>query len=113
MRNLCRARSGYARRLQVDPGVQERLVSVTLDHLLEPISLWLDDQAVEEVCIDAPREVWVYSRGAFPRHDVPNLDVDWIEDIAIVAAAQRRQDIGHRRPLLATDLVGRGRLQAV
>ena len=88
-------------------------MSVTLDYLLEPVSHWLDDQAVEEVCINGPGEAWVYSRGAFARHDVPALDVDWIEDIAIVAAAQRRQDISHRRPLLATDLVGRGRLQAV
>ena len=78
-------------------------MSVTLDYLPEPISHWLDDQAVEEVCINGPGEAWVYSRGAFARHDVPALDVDWIEDIAIVAAAQRRQDISHRRPLLATD----------
>jgi hypothetical protein len=53
-------------------------VSVTLDYLLEPLSHWLDDQAVEEVCINGPGEAWVYSRGAFARHDVPALDVDWI-----------------------------------
>jgi type IV secretion system protein VirB11 len=86
-------------------------MSVTLDHLLEPIADWLDDAAVEEVCIQKPGECWVYSAGEFTRHDV-DLDADEIEDIAIVAAAQRRQDISHARPLLATDLVGRGRLQA-
>jgi type IV secretion system protein VirB11 len=87
-------------------------MSITLDHLLEPISHWLADPSVEEVCIQRPGEAWVYSKGSFTRHDVP-LDADEIEDIAIVAAAQRRQDIGHGRPLLATDLVGRGRLQGV
>jgi len=87
-------------------------MSVTLDHLLEPIAHWLDDPAVEEVCIQRPGECWVYSTGQFARHDV-RLDADEIEDIAIVAAAQRQQDVGRRRPLLATDLVGRGRLQAV
>ena len=87
-------------------------MSITLDHLLEPISQWLDDANVEEICIQKPGEAWVYSRGRFERHPV-DLDADAIEDIAIVAAAQRRQDIHQRQPLLATDLVGRGRLQAV
>jgi type IV secretion system protein VirB11 len=87
-------------------------VSVTLDHLLEPLAHWLDDPSVEEICIQRPGEAWVYSGGRFVRHEVP-LDADEIEDIAIVAAAQRQQDVSHRRPLLATDLVGRGRLQAV
>ena len=87
-------------------------MSVTLDHLLEPLSHWLDDPAVEEVCIQKPGECWVYAAGEFARHRV-QLDSDEIEDIAIVAAAQRQQDVGRKRPLLATDLVGRGRLQAV
>ena len=87
-------------------------MSITLDHLLEPISHWLDDHSVEEVCIQKPGEAWVYSRGRFEKHLV-ELDADAIEDIATVAAAQRRQDIHQRQPLLATDLVGRGRLQAV
>jgi type IV secretion system protein VirB11 len=87
-------------------------MSITLDHLLEPISHWLDDHSVEEVCIQKPGEAWVYSRGRFEQH-LADLDADAIVDIAIVAAAQRRQDIHQRQPLLATDLVGRGRLQAV
>ena len=45
-------------------------MSVTLDHLLEPIAHWLDDPAVEEVCIQRPGECWIYSAGEFARHDV-------------------------------------------
>lgn len=87
-------------------------MSFTLDHLLSPLDQWLNDPAVEEICINAPREAWVYSHGRFERHPVPLL-AEEIEDIAIVAAAQRGQDVGLGRPLLSTDLVGRGRLQAV
>jgi hypothetical protein len=29
-------------------------MSVTFDHLLEPVFHWLEDQAVEEVCISTP-----------------------------------------------------------
>src|SRR5208283_2338551 len=90
-------------------------MSATLDHLLKPLDRWLNDPAVEELCINRPGECWIYARGQFTRHGV-ELDSEWIEDIAIVAAAQRQQDInfGSRRwPLLATDLDGRGRLQAI
>lgn len=87
-------------------------MSITLDHLLSPLSPWLDDPAVEEVCINAPGEVWIWRAGQFARHPVSFEPLD-IEDIAIVAAAQRRQDVDATRPLLSTDLAGRGRLQAV
>lgn len=87
-------------------------MSITLDHLLSPLSQWLDDPSVEEVCINAPGEVWIWRGGQFTRHPVSLEPLD-IEDIAIVAAAQRRQDVGASRPLLSTDLAGRGRLQAV
>lgn len=87
-------------------------MSVTLDHLLSPLAQWLDDPKTEEVCINAPGECWIYSHGQFTRHEI-GLNAEEIEDIAIVAAAQRQQDVGNGRPLLATDLMGRGRLQAV
>lgn len=87
-------------------------MSATLDHLLSPIDEWLNDPAVEEICIQEPRVAWIYARGQFTRHTVPLL-AEEIEDIAIVAAAQRGQDVGLGKPLLRTDLVGRGRLMAV
>jgi type IV secretion system protein VirB11 len=87
-------------------------VSATLDHLLEPIAPFLNDPAVEELCVNREHEAWIYSRGLFTRHDIV-LDAISIEDIAIVAAAQRQQDVGNSKPLLSTDLAGRGRLQAV
>ncbi len=89
-------------------------MSNTLDWLLETtIGKWIDDPTVEEVCVNRPGEVWVFQRGIFSRHEVPGLDATAIEDLAIVAAAQRQQDIGFGRSLLSTDINGRGRLQAV
>ena len=91
-------------------------MSATLDFLLEPLDQWLDDPATEEICIQEPFVAWVFSHGEFTRHENTRLDEQTIEDIAIVAAAQRQQDVNFgvpRWPLLATDLVGRGRLQAI
>lgn len=91
-------------------------MSVTLDYLLMPLARWLDDPSAEEICIQEPFVVWVFAKGQFTRHECPHMDAGTIEDIAIVAAAQRQQDVNFgvpRWPLLATDLDGRGRLQAV
>lgn len=87
-------------------------MSATLDYLLRPINA-LRGPGVEEICINGPGEAFVWSRGRFER--VPlEISAEEIEDIAIVAAAQRRWDVGESRPLLGIDLPnGGGRLQIV
>jgi len=91
-------------------------MSVTLDHLLDPLGHWLGNPSVEDVLVNAPDNIWTFERGAYKRHEV-RLDADDIEDIAIVAAAQLRQNIHHDRPLLSIAMNNAGeaarRLQAV
>jgi len=81
-----------------------------LRHLLKPIRPWLDDPATEEIAINKPGEVFIRQRGVFIRHDLP-FDYDDLEDISILAGALRRQDVGPRSPLCATELPGGERLQ--
>ncbi len=81
-----------------------------LRHLLKPILHWLDDPTTEEIAINKPGEVFVRQKGVFARHDLP-FDYDDLEDIAILAGALRRQDVGPRSPLCATELPGGERLQ--
>jgi type IV secretion system protein VirB11 len=81
-----------------------------LRHLLRPILPWLDDPATEEIAINQPGEVFVRQKGFFTRHDLP-LAYDDLEDIAILAGALRRQDVGPRSPLCATELPDGERLQ--
>jgi len=81
-----------------------------LRHLLRPILPWLDDPATEEIAINKPGEAFVRQRGAFTRHDLA-FGYDDLEDIAILAGALRRQDVGPRSPLCATELPGGERLQ--
>jgi hypothetical protein len=52
----------------------------------------------------------VRQRGRFTRHEIP-LGLDELEDIAILSAALRRQDIGTSTPLCATELPDGQRLQ--
>jgi len=81
-----------------------------LRHLLKPILHWLDDPATEEIAINKPGEVFIRQRGVFARYDLA-LDYDDLEDISILAGALRRQDVGPRSPLCATELPGGERLQ--
>jgi type IV secretion system protein VirB11 len=79
-------------------------------HLLQPILEWLGNSDTEEVAINKPGEVFVRQKGVFSKYDL-SLDYDDLEDIAILAGALRKQDVGPRSPLCATELPNGERLQ--
>jgi type IV secretion system protein VirB11 len=81
-----------------------------LRYLMAPMLPWLDDPATEEIAVNQPGEAFVRQRGAFVRHDLP-LSYNDLEDVAILAGALRKQDVGPRSPLCATELPGGERLQ--
>lgn len=78
--------------------------------LLKPVLEWLEDPRTEEVAINRPGEAFVRQAGAFTKHPL-SLTYDDLEDIAILAGARRKQDVGPRSPLCATELPGGERLQ--
>lgn len=81
-----------------------------LTYLIQPLAAWLADPATEELCVNKPGEVFVRQRGRFFRGAVA-LTLDDLEDIAILAGALRKQDVGSRNPLCATELPDGERLQ--
>jgi type IV secretion system protein VirB11 len=84
--------------------------ALQLNYLMKPLAPWLDDPATEEVCINRPGELFVRQRGVFRREEVAFNYFD-LEDIATLAGALRKQDVGPRNPLCATELPGGERLQ--
>ncbi|MDW9358239.1 P-type DNA transfer ATPase VirB11 [Sinorhizobium meliloti] len=78
--------------------------------LLKPVLEWLEEPRTEEVAINRPGEAFVRQAGAFTKHPL-SLTYDDLEDIAILAGARRKQDVGPRSPLCATELPGGERLQ--
>lgn len=90
-------------------------MSANLDYLCREIDQWRDDDAVEDIAFQEPNVAWVYKHGRFERHECAMTATD-LENLAIVAAAQRGGDISFGTnpwPLLMTDLDGRGRLAVV
>jgi type IV secretion system protein VirB11 len=84
--------------------------ALQLNYLMKPLAPWLEDPATEEVCINRPGEVFIRQRGVFRAESIA-LDLVDLEDIATLAGALRKQDVGPRNPLCATELPGGERLQ--
>ncbi|ABC92921.1 UNVERIFIED_ORG: type IV secretion system protein VirB11 [Rhizobium aethiopicum] len=85
-------------------------VNTQLRFLLNPVLEWLDDPRTEEVAINRPGEAFLRQGGIFTKMSLP-LSYNDLEDIAILAGALRKQDVGPRNPLCATELPGGERLQ--
>ncbi len=81
-----------------------------LDCLLEPLAPWLNDSAVEDIAINEPGKAFIRHRGAWECVEV-QLGLDDLEELAILAGALRRQEVGVLSPLCATELPGGERLQ--
>jgi len=75
-------------------------MSHNLESLLAPLEPFAHS---EEVVINRPNEAWVWQGGEFQRHAIA-MGAEDIIDLAHVAAAQRRRDVGADSPLLGTDL---------
>lgn len=84
--------------------------AIQLTHLLSPVLEWLEDRATEELAVNRPGELFVRQRGVFSRHPVA-FAYDDLEDIAILAGALRKQDVGPENPLCSTELPNGERLQ--
>lgn len=81
-----------------------------LRYLLKPLDRWLDDPTTEDVAINRPGEAWIRQRGQWIRADVP-LDLNMLEEIAILAGSLRKQEVGLLYPLCATELPSGEHLQ--
>jgi len=82
---------------------------------LEPISKFLDEPGLTELCINRPHEVWCEGRGGWTRHEVldDRLSFSGLDGLASLAASYTRQDIRSEWPILSTTLPCGERCQIV
>jgi type IV secretion system protein VirB11 len=83
-----------------------------LRYLMAPMRPWLSNPATEEICVNGPGSAFVWQGGKFAPIDL-HLDTRDLMDIAILAGAIRRQDVGPVQPLLAAELPDGERMQVV
>ncbi|SEN78052.1 type IV secretion system protein VirB11 [Sphingomonas gellani] len=84
---------------------------VYLAAYLAPFAGWLADEAVTEILVNRPGEVWVEAAGTMRREEVPAIDDQLIRRLAEQVARVSHQGINRERPLLAATLPDGARVQ--
>lgn len=88
-------------------------MSTPLTRALAPVMHILSDPKTEDLAIQEPGVGWWMHSGAWHRVDIPEMSYARLHGISVMAAAQTRQVITPRHPILSTDLLGDLRLQAM
>lgn len=80
---------------------------------LEPLRPFLDDETLNEICINRPGEVWTEGRAGFIRHEIPALDFDHLMNLAKLIASAAGKSISAEKPILSAGLPTGERSQIV
>ena len=84
-----------------------------LARYLEPLQRFLDDDALTELVVNRPGEVFTEGPDGWTRHDVPTLSYGHLINLGLAAAALTQQDIGSEHPIVSTTLTRGERCQVV
>jgi type IV secretion system protein VirB11 len=87
--------------------------SASVDHFLSPLRRWLDDDAITEVCVNRPGEVWCERHSVWENHQLDEASLHWAESLATAAAKFGENDISDTNPILSTVLPDGKRVQFV
>lgn len=97
--------------LSADKGGVNRSASV--DHLMQPLSKWMEDEEITEVCINRPGEVFCERNCVWERHEVSALSDDHLRSLSTAIAKYARNEISDTRPILSAVLPKGERIQVV
>ncbi len=87
--------------------------SSALQLSLRPLQRFLDDEAITELCINRPGEVYLEGSGGWRREAVADVTFDWCLRFAKLAGNFTRQRVDASAPLLSAALPGGERVQIV
>ena len=85
---------------------------VMLNQYLGPLRPFLDDDAINEICVNRPGEVWTAGRRGWERHDVADLSFATCERLVTLIAGFNGKAL-KERPLLSASLPSGERVQAI
>ena len=84
-----------------------------LDSYLLPLKKILDEDGVNEVSINKPKEIWVEKKGDMFRHELPSFDYEHLKSLSRLIAQSTEQRISEEEPLLSATLPAGYRVQIV
>jgi type IV secretion system protein VirB11 len=83
----------------------------TLRTLLRCFEVFLEHAATTEVVVNRPGEVGVEQAGQWSWHDMPELTLERLDAISILAASMTSREVDASQPLCASTLPGGERIQ--
>lgn len=87
--------------------------SEMLAEYIEPLLVFLDDDILNEICVNRPREVWTEGSGGWKRHEAPALNHQHCRQLAILIANCNGKSISKGKPVLSAALPGGERVQVI
>lgn len=87
--------------------------NIALETYLQPLYLLFDEEGVNEVSINQPKEAWVENRGDIRKENLPKLDYSHLRTLADLVAQSTEQKISEESPLLSGTLPNGFRIQVV
>ena len=87
--------------------------TAVLRHYLAPLLPLLEPDGVTELVINRPGEAGIEDRNGWTWHELPELDSDWLNTLAVAAASFTHQDVDAQAPICSTILPGGERCQIV
>jgi type IV secretion system protein VirB11 len=84
-----------------------------LNTFLRPLEELLNQEGINEISINRPREAWVERYGDMERHDLPEFDLNHLMSLGRLIAQSTEQVISEEKPLLSATLPAGYRVQVV
>lgn len=84
-----------------------------LDTFLKPIYEVLDQDDVNEICINEPKCCWIEKKGEYIYHELPDFDTNHLLSMGRLIAQSTNQVISSEHPLLSATLPNGYRVQLV
>ena len=84
-----------------------------LDEYLLPLKVYLDDETLNEICINRPHEVWTEGREGWKEFYCEKLSFDHCQQLATLISTYNEKDISNEKPVLSAALPNGERVQVI
>jgi type IV secretion system protein VirB11 len=99
--------------IEAKASFDDKQSSEMLDEYLLPIQPYIDDDALTEICINRPRELWTESSAGWQRYDAPELSFVHCRQLATLIASYNGKAISADKPVLSSALPNGERVQVI
>lgn len=92
---------------------KDKQSSEMLAEYMQPLQEFLDDENLNEICVNRPREIWTEGRAGWNRYEAPDLSFQHCRHLATLIASYNGKSITADKPVLSAALPNGERVQVI